>query len=45
MENKDKQIVEDLKKRLPPEVKQRIRKLIVFGSRATDRATEIQGDR
>ena len=40
MENKDRQIVEDLKKRLPPEVKQRIRKLIVFGSRATDRATE-----
>lgn len=40
MENKDRQIVEDLKKRLPPEVKQRIRKLIVFGSRATGRATE-----
>jgi predicted nucleotidyltransferase len=40
MENKDRQIVEDFKKRLPQEVKQHIRKLIVFGSRATDRATE-----
>jgi len=40
MENKDRQIIEDLKKRLSPEVKQRIRKLIVFGSRATGRATE-----
>jgi len=40
MENKDRQIVEDLKKRLPPEVTQHIRKLIVFGSRATGRATE-----
>ncbi len=40
MENKDKQIVEDFKKRLPQEVKQHIKKLIVFGSRAADRATE-----
>ena len=40
MENKDRQIVEDLKKLLPPEVKQHVRKLIVFGSRATGRATE-----
>jgi predicted nucleotidyltransferase len=40
MEEKDRQIAEELKKRLPPDVKQRIRKLIVFGSRATGRATE-----
>ena len=40
MENKDRQIVEDFKKRLPTEVKSHMRKLIVFGSRATGRATE-----
>jgi len=40
VEIKDRQIVEDFKKRLPPEVKQHMRKLIVFGSRATDHATE-----
>ena len=40
MENKDRQIVEEMKKRLSPEAKQHIRKLIVFGSRATGRATE-----
>lgn len=40
MENKDRLLVEDLKKRLTPEVKRHIRKLIVFGSRATGRATE-----
>lgn len=40
METKDRQIVEDLKKRLPSEANRHIRKLIVFGSRATGRATE-----
>lgn len=40
MENTDRQIVEELKNRVPPEVKQHIRKLIVFGSRATGRASE-----
>jgi predicted nucleotidyltransferase len=40
MEEKDRRIVEDLKKQLSPEVKQRVKKLIVFGSRAAGRATE-----
>ncbi len=36
MEKKDRQIVEELKRRLPPDVKRHMRKLIVFGSRATE---------
>ena len=40
MEKKDRQIVEELKRRLPPDVKPHMRKLIVFGSRSTGRATE-----
>jgi predicted nucleotidyltransferase len=40
MEEKDRQIVEELKRRLPLDIKPHMRKLIVFGSRATEQATE-----
>lgn len=40
MNEKDKQIILDLKKRLPGDVSTRIKKLIVFGSRARGEGTE-----
>lgn len=36
----DKQLVEELKRRLPPEVREHLRQLILFGSRARGDAEE-----
>lgn len=36
----DKQLVEELKRRLPPEVREHLRQMILFGSRARGDATE-----